>query len=396
MNRSVDLLTKAEALAGQLVAWRRDIHQHPELSFQEHRTARLVAETLEGFGIETQTGVGRTGVVGILGEGSPVIGIRADMDALPILEENPNDYRSQTPGAMHACGHDAHTAMLLGVARLLSEMPDRPPGQIRFFFQPSEEASDNEGKSGAVRMIEDGALEGVDRVIALHVGSDMPANQIMVDSGFITASEDSFEVSILGTGGHGAYPHQTVDPTFILPQVLNAIHGIRARKVDPTKAAAISIGSIHAGAVSNVIPAVVEITGTMRSFDDSVREQLKLELVKALEIAKAMGGDYRVRIRPGYISTYNDPTVVDEIRQSAEAMKGEGVFLKPEASMGAEDFSYMTRAAPGAMFMLGAAVGDFSRPHHTPVFDIDERVLPLGAAVLADTTCRLLESAAAK
>jgi amidohydrolase len=224
----------------------------------------------------------------------------------------------------------------------------------------------------------------------------MPANQIMVDSGFITASEDSFEVSILGTGGHGAYPHQTVDPTFILPQVLNAIHGIRARKVDPTKAAAISIGSIHAGAVSNVIPAVVEITGTMRSFDDSVREQLKLELVKALEIAKAMGGDYRVRIRPGYISTYNDPTVVDEIRQSAEAMKGEGVFLKPEASMGAEDFSYMTRAAPGAMFMLGAAVGDFSRPHHTPVFDIDERVLPLGAAVLADTTCRLLESAAAK
>ena len=189
-------------MADQLVAWRRDIHMHPELSFQETRTARLVADTLADMGIEAQTGVGKTGVVGFLGEGKPVIGIRADMDALPIDEANDVPYRSQNPGVMHACGHDAHTAMLLGVARLLAAMDDRPPGQIRFLFQPSEENSDRDGKSGAVRMIEDGALEGVDAVIALHVASDLPAHGISIEDGYSTANEDSFEITLTGTGGH--------------------------------------------------------------------------------------------------------------------------------------------------------------------------------------------------
>ncbi|MCB0095263.1 MAG: amidohydrolase, partial [Caldilineaceae bacterium] len=174
------MLEQANAIREQLVAWRRDFHMHPELSFQEQRTARVVAQTLEEMGIEVQTGVGKTGVVGYLGEGAPVIGIRADMDALPIQEENDVPYASQTPGIMHACGHDAHTAMLLGVAKLLSEMPDRPAGQIRFLFQPSEEAADDENKTGAMRMIEDGALQDVDRTIALHVASDLTAGQIEI------------------------------------------------------------------------------------------------------------------------------------------------------------------------------------------------------------------------
>ncbi len=390
MTRSAAFYTQAQQLTDQIVAWRRDIHMHPELGFQEQRTARLVADTLAEFGIEAQTGVGKTGVVGYLGEGSPVIGIRADMDALPIEEENDLPYRSQTPGVMHACGHDAHTAILLGVAKMLSEMPDRPPGQVRFLFQPSEENSDEDDKSGAVRMIEDSALEGVDAVIALHVASDLPAGVITVEDGYSTANEDSFAVVLKGTGGHGAMPHQAVDPTFILAQVLNALQGIRSRHVDPTKAAALSIGEIHAGKASNVIPSQVYISGTMRSFDDATRQQLRDELARTLEISRVLGGDFTLRIRPGYPSNYNEPTVAAMMRAATTAMIGEAGVMAPEKMMGAEDFAFMTRKAPGAMFMLGAAVGDFSRPHHTPVFNIDESTLPLGAAVLADVTCQLL------
>ena len=390
MTRSAAFYAQAQQLADQIVAWRRDIHMHPELGFQEQRTARLVADTLAEFGIEAQTGVGKTGVVGYLGEGRPVIGIRADMDALPIEEENDVPYRSQTPGVMHACGHDAHTAILLGVAKMLSEMPDRPPGQVRFLFQPSEENSDEDDKSGATRMIEDGALEGVDAVIALHVASDLPAGGITVEDGYSTANEDSFQVVLTGTGGHGAMPHQAIDPTFILAQVLNAIQGIRSRRVDPTKAAALSIGEIHAGKASNVIPSQVYISGTMRSFDDGTRQQLRDELARTLMIARVLGGDFTLRIRPGYPSNYNDPSTAALMRASTVAMIGEDGVAVPEKMMGAEDFAFMTRKAPGAMFMLGAAVGDFNRPHHTPVFNIDESTLPLGAAVLADVTCQLL------
>jgi len=386
-------LTRAVELGDQIVAWRRQIHANPELSFQEVETAKLVAENLAAMGIEAQAGVGKTGVVGYLGEGSPVIGIRADMDALPIDEANDVPYKSTKPGVMHACGHDAHTAILLGVAKMLSEMPDRPAGQIRFLFQPSEEASDSEHKSGATRMIEDNALAGVDKVIALHVASDAPAGKVEIASGYITASEDSFHITIKGTGGHGAMPHQGTDPTFMLAQVINAIQGIRSRRVDPTKGATISIGYIHGGTVTNVIPAEVKLGGTMRSFDDDVRAQLKRELAQACEVAKALGGDYELRIAPGYPSTYNDPAVADVIEQSARGMLGAEGMNPPQPMMGAEDFSYMARSAPGAMFMLGAKFDDQNRPHHTPVFDISEDALPVGAAVLADTAVQLLRGA---
>lgn len=386
-------LTRAVELSDQIVAWRRQIHANPELSFQEVETAKLVVDSLTAMGIEAQAGVGKTGVVGYLGEGSPVIGIRADMDALPIQEANDVPYKSQKPGVMHACGHDGHTAILLGVAKMLSEMDDRPPGQIRFLFQPSEEASDSENKSGATRMIEDGALAGVDKVIALHVASDAPAGKVEIAGGFVTAAEDSFHIVLKGTGGHGAMPHQGTDPTFMLAQVINAIQGIRSRRVDPTKGATISIGYIHGGTVTNVIPAEVKLGGTMRSFDDDVRQQLKSELARACEVAKVLGGDYELRIVSGYPSTYNDPAVANLIEESARAMLGDEGMQPPVPMMGAEDFSYMTRSAPGAMFMLGAKFDDKSRPHHTPVFDISEEALPVGAAVLADVTVKLLRGA---
>jgi amidohydrolase len=388
------MLERAKGIHDKLIAWRRDIHTHPELGFQEQRTARLVAGTLAELGMEVQTGVGKTGVVGYLGEGKPVIGIRADMDALPIHEENDSPYASQTPGVMHACGHDAHTAMLLGAAHLLAKMPERPAGQVRFLFQPSEESSDKENKSGGLRMVEEGVLQNMDAVIALHVASEQPAGKIQIDSGYVTAAEDSFFITLMGTGGHGAYPHQGTDPTFILAQVLNALHGIRARRIDPTKAATLSIGSIHAGAVTNVIPSKVEISGTIRTYDEETRARMKTELANALQVARALGGDFKLELRPGYPATYNDPDLHVLIRQTAEEILGTEELLAPERGMGAEDFSYMAQQAPGAMFMLGAKYDDKNRPHHTPVFDISEDALPVGAAMLAEVTCRLLKQKA--
>jgi amidohydrolase len=388
------MLQRAKAIQEQLVAWRREIHQHPELGFQEVRTARMVAGALANMDIEAQTGVGKTGVVGFIGSGSPVIGIRADMDALPIQEEHDVPYASQTPGMMHACGHDAHTAMLLGAARLLSEMEDRPPGQIRLLFQPSEESSDEENKSGAIRMIEDHALDGLDAVIALHVNSDAEANRIEIVEGYASANEDSFMITILATGGHGAFPHHGTDPVHILAQVINAINGIRARRIDPIRRAAISIGSVHGGAASNVIPSKIVVIGTMRSFEADVRQQLKDELRDVLEVARALGGDFKLEFTPGYAAMFNDPAVADLMRQSVTEMMGKEALTDPEPMMGAEDFSYMSQLAPGAMFMLGAKYDEQSRSHHTPVFDINEKTLPTGAALLADIACRLLQEKA--
>lgn len=384
------ILEQARGLQETMVAWRRDIHMHPEISFQEYRTARLVAEALHEMGIEAETGVGKTGVVGRLGEGRPVIGIRADMDALPIHEANDVPYRSQTPGAMHACGHDAHTAILLGVARLLADMPDRPAGEIRFLFQPSEENEDDEGKSGATRMIEDGAMEGVDAVIALHVASGIPAGKIRTGGGYASAAVDSFEATITGEGCHGAYPQYGTDPIYILAQVINAVHGIRARRISPVRAAVISIGSVHGGDANNVIPDSVKINGTIRSFDEETRQKLWDELDRAMSVARALGGDYTLSIRRGYPAMYNDPGVSDLIEQVTIDLFGEEHLYSEETGMGAEDFSYMTRLAPGAMFNLGAKLDSVNRPHHSPIFDLDESVLHIGAAMLAETARRLL------
>ncbi len=390
----MQILEKARAMQDTLSAWRRDIHMHPELGFQEFRTARLVADTLRDMGIEVETGVGKTGVVARIGEGKPVVGIRADMDALPIHEANDVPYASQTPGVMHACGHDAHTSILMGVARLLNEQKDRPPGEIRLLFQPSEEDEDGEGKSGAVRMIDDGAMQGVDAVIALHVASGIPAGQIRITTGFNCAAVDSFTATIIGEGCHGAYPHTGIDPFFILAQVINAIHGIRARRINPVRPAVISIGAVHAGTANNVIPNEIQMNGTIRSYDDETRHQLWDELEKAFGVARALGGDYTLNIKKSYPAQYNDPEVSSLIREIGRDILGEGGLYPEEPGMGAEDFSYMTRMAPGAMFSLGAQYDETNRPHHSPIFDLDESSFPIGAAMLAETACRLLKAKA--
>lgn len=386
-----EMFERARTLQEMTIALRREFHMNPELNFREFRTARRVAEELGKMGIEAQTGVGVTGVVARIGEGGPVIGIRGDMDALPITEANDTPYKSQNPGVMHACGHDAHTAILLTVARLLNEMPNRPKAEFRLFFQPSEEDFGSDGKSGAVRMIEDGALDGLDNVIALHVASEQPAGKIGIVDGNAAAAVDSFKAKIMGEGCHGAYPHLGIDPIYLSAQVINALHGVRARRINPVQPALISVGAIHAGSADNVIPSEVDLKGTIRSYDDGVRAQLWTELERALSVARTLGGDYQLEIVKGYPSMYNDPAVAELIRQVGREMLTEDGLYPEEAGMGAEDFSYMTRKAPGAMFMLGAKFDEVNRPHHSPIFDIAESAFHVGAAVLAETAVRLAQ-----
>lgn len=386
-----EIQAKAETLHQTVIDWRRHIHMHPELSFQEFKTAQFVANTLRDMGIEVETGVGKTGVVGRIGEGKPVIGIRADMDALPIHEANDVPYRSQTPGVMHACGHDAHTAMLLGVAKILSEMPDRPAGEVRFFFQPSEEDSDSENKSGGIRMVEEGVMDGVDSVIALHVASEEPSGKVLIVDGPASAAVDSFEATITGKGCHGAYPHQGIDTVHLLAQAINAINGVRARRINPTKGAVISIGSIHGGNANNVIPNEIAITGTIRSFDEETRKELWHGLEQALGVTRALGGDFTLKITEGYPAMFNAAEVSEVIREVATEGYGADRLLEKEVGMGAEDFAYFQRKAPGAMFNLGARFDSLDRPHHSPIFNISEDALPVGVTVLAGTAIRLLQ-----
>ncbi|MEK7326227.1 MAG: M20 family metallopeptidase [Chloroflexota bacterium] len=388
------MLNKAQTLKPRLIELRRTIHRNPELGFDVFKTADLVARTLGELGVECQTGVGKTGVVGYIGDGDgpgPVVAIRADMDALPILEANEVEYKSQNPGKMHACGHDAHTTMLLGVATLLAK--EKLPGQIRLIFQPSEEIADDEGISGAPRMIDDGAMKGVDAVIALHVDGSLDAGQISVDAGKVSGTVDTFRARIIGKGGHGAHPELANDPIWLTTQVLNAMYAVPSRRIDPFQPSVLSLGVVQGGAASNVIPHEIYVEGTLRSMDDTVREQLIGEVSHCLEIARALGGDYKLEIERGYPSMINDAGVVDTIQQAGIDLLGENGLGKSKRTLGAEDFAFMTRLVPGAMFSLGTKEpGGEPRYVHTPDWDIDEDALPVGTAMLAETALRLLKA----
>jgi len=382
------MLERARKIEDQLITWRRDFHQYPELGFQEKRTAARVAEVLESLGYNVRTGVGRTGVVADRGEGHPMIGIRADMDALPIQEVNDVPYASQNPGVMHACGHDAHTAIALGVATLLAQ--ETFPGIVRFLFQPAEETDDEEGISGAPRMVEDGALEGVDSVLALHVDSTVATGDIALGEGPSSAGVDSLIATIIGEGGHGAYPHKVVDPIYIASHVILALHGIVSRRLQPFEPAVLSIGSIHGGEADNVIPDRVEITGTIRYMKPEVQEQIQAEIKRALEVARALGGDYVHKIEIGYPPMINDAEVVKLLREVAVDLLGKEHIQPPKQEMGAEDFGFFSSRVPGAMFRLGCLIEGDERVHHNTRFDIDERCLPIGVAVLAEAALRFL------
>ena len=385
------MMDKANALNDQLVAWRREIHMHPELGFEERRTSRLVADSLREMGIEIEVGVAETGVVGRIGEGRPAVGIRADMDALPIEEANDVPYKSQTPGLMHACGHDAHTSMLLGVAKLLNDLPERPPGEIRLLFQPSEEKWRKEdGHSGGSLMVEEKALDGLDAVLACHVASGSPVGEVRVCDGFSMAAPDVFEARIIGEGTHGASPNHGLDPIWLAAQVINALQAIRSRRRDPTERSVVSIGAIHAGIADNVIPNEVVMTGTIRTFEQEAREEIHRLVEEAFALVRHFGGDYELSISTGYPALWNDPGVAALIRSVGAELLGEDMAGEGEPIMAGEDFAYMTQKAPGAMLRLGAQLDELNRPHHSPIFDIHEGCLPIGVGVMAESALRLL------
>jgi amidohydrolase len=396
MAKMHPVVEQATDLHAKLVQWRRMFHQNPELSFQEFGTSRYIAETLQKIsGMKVEQGIGvATSVVGTLTAGSgPVIAIRADIDALPISEENEAVYRSQKEGIMHACGHDAHSAILLGVAHILAGHFHRGEmqGTVKFIFQPAEESIDGNGLSGSPYLMQSGAYDGVDAAIALHMCPWLPIGAVQLNDGYSMANVDVFKAKILGTGGHGAYPELGTDPTWMLGPVLQALHGIVARKVPALEAAVVSIGQIHAGTASNIIPTEVEIEGTIRSYSSQIRELLSDEILKAFSIVEHLGGDFSLEIQKGEPALVNSP-LVNQWFTKAIAETYPGLQLtKAPFGMGGEDFGYVTQEIQGSMFFLGCGMDDgIQRDLHTPIFDLDEKCLPIGAAILAQTALDFL------
>ena len=382
------MLNRAQQIQEQLVRWRRELHMQPELGFQETRTSSLVAEALGSLGYRVRIQVGRTGVVGERGEGGPIIAIRADMDALPLQEANDVPYASRVPGVMHACGHDAHTAIALGAATLLAKAMF--PGRVRFLFQPAEETADEDGLSGAARMVEDGAMEGVEAILALHVHAGAPVGEISLDAGPSSAGVDSFWATISGRGAHGAYPHKGLDPIHLAGHVILALHGIVSRRLNPFDPAVITVGSIHGGQANNVIPEKVQLSGTIRYQDPQVQRQLHTEIEQALAVAQTLGGEVELTIRTGSPPVINDEHIVDLLRGAANDLLGSERVKPREQGMGAEDFAVLASMAPGAMFRLGCRIDGDERKPHSPTFDLDERCLSIGAAILAEAALRYL------
>ncbi len=392
-----EIFRRAKEMHEQIRAWRREIHRHPELTFTEHRTAGLVNATLMGLGVETETEVAKTGVVGhIRGGAGPVVGLRADMDALPIQEINGTEFDSTIPGVMHACGHDAHTSVLLGAATILKELADqgRLPGSIRLLFQPSEEAQDDEGKSGGMRMVEEGALDALDAVFGLHVSPIHEVGTVATRSGPITAAADEFTLTVIGSGGHAAHPHAAVDPIVLAAHAVMAIQQIVSRRLKPIEAGVVTIGTINGGTAENVIPDTVTMRGTLRSFSPETRQLLRDELHRACGVVEALGGSFELEILEGYPPTVNSDEAAEVMFDAMREMLGEEHVQTAEMSMGAEDFSFMAQRAPGCFLRLGTHNPAWDRQYlvHRADFRMDEDALPVGAAALAAAAVRWMET----
>jgi hippurate hydrolase len=373
-------LDRIRAYHPELTAIRRDLHAHPEIGFEEERTSALVAERLAGWGIEVHRGIGRTGVVGVLrGSGNARrIGLRADMDALPIAEATGAPYASTVPGKMHACGHDGHTTMLLGAARYLAETRAFE-GTAVFIFQPAEE-----GLGGARAMLAEGLFERFpcDEVYGLHNSPDLPLGRISVRPGAAMAGADFFDIRLTGRGSHGAYPHRGVDPLPAAFALGSALQTIVSRTVDPLEAAVVSVTQVHAGAAYNVIPGEAHLAGTMRTFDDRVRELTRARMREiAAGIAAAHGVTAEVEIRDIFTVLDNDPAGAAAMAEAAAELFGADTLdPDPQPHMGSEDFADMLRRVPGAYAWIGTGGG---AALHNAAYDFNDEILPLGAALLA-------------
>jgi amidohydrolase len=369
-----------------IIALRRDFHAHPELGYEEVRTSGIVAQRLRDLGLEVREGVGVTGVIGILrgeaGDG-PTALLRADMDALPVEEENGWAWKSTISKKMHACGHDGHTAILLTVARLLVAQKSELRGSVVFMFQPAEE-----GLGGAGRMIEDGLLDcKPDFALGLHIWSEVEVGLVAVSDGPVMASTDSFTCTIQGKGGHGAIPHETIDPIVIAAQLISGLHTVVSRNIHPVSAGVVTVGRVTAGSSFNIIPDVAEIEGTVRAFDDTIRATLERRCRELCEeLPHAFGATATFDYQRQYPATINNSDWCDHVRSAAAKVVGESNVVPFVPTMGAEDFSLVLQQVPGCYFFVGARNPEIDAvyPHHHPRFSIDERALMIGAQTFVE------------
>jgi amidohydrolase len=389
---SSQILVYAKQLQDELTEWRRSLHQFPELGFEEFNTAKFVQDKLEEMGYSVQPNVGKTGVVAVLyGDfPGPTVGLRADMDALPIQDEKQVSYSSKVPGKAHLCGHDAHTTMLLGAAKVLSQHPPKK-GQVKFIFQPAEE-----GLGGADAMIKDGVLKNpdVDIIAGLHVHHTAETGLVTVCPGLSTAGTDMFNLTIIGKGGHAAHPHLSVDSVTVTAQVITALQHIASRQVDPLSPIVLTIGKIQGGYARNVIAPSIRLEGTVRTLEPSVRETIEKRIRTVVQgVCQAFDATYELDYQYGYPSVINDESLVPLLTETATQILGEGSLSIAKPSMGGEDFSYYVQKVPGIFFRLGIRNEEKNAiyPLHHPLFDIDEAALPFGSAMLSQFALNALK-----
>jgi len=396
-----EISTKAEEIADKVVAWRRDIHANPELSNREFRTAKAVAQHLRDLGMAVQTGVGHTGVVGVLkgAKPGPVVALRADMDALPVVEETGlpfasvarGKYEGADVGVMHACGHDNHVAILMGAAEVLSQLTEHLRGSVKFIFQPAEEGAPKGEKGGASLMIAEGVLENppVEAIFGLHIGQQGSAGTAMFRSRSFMASAQRFDILVQGKQTHGARPWAGVDSVVVGTQIVNALQTIVSRQVDITQSpAVVTVGSFHAGVRNNIIPDSAVLSGTIRTFDPKIRAQIHEKLKHmAVSIGQAHGAQVTVEIDSGVPVTFNNPRLTADMVPTLRKIYGKDRVFVAGRVTGAEDFAFYQEQVPGFFFYIGARPVDIAPdeaiPNHSPLFDVDESALVPAVKVMS-------------
>lgn len=388
---SNNFLKMSQQIRTQLSEWRRDFHENPELGFELYRTSSKVKEFLIKENIEYIESA-QTGVIAIIrGNGNKTIGLRADMDALPLTDKKQCKYASKVPGKMHACGHDAHTAILLGTAKILNSVKESLNGNIKLFFEPAEETV-----GGASLMIKEGALENpyVDAILGLHVDENIECGKIGIKRGTVNAASNPFTIKIFGKGGHGAHPDMAIDPIVISCNVINALQTIISRELPPTSPAVLTIGSIHGGTAQNIIPEEVIISGIIRTMKMQEREYVKKRLKEITEgITFSMRGNCKIKIEESYPCLYNDNKILDFLSCSAASVIGEAnICMLENPSMGVESFAYFSLERPSAFYFLGCRNEEkqIVNPAHGSLFDIDENCLPVGVAIQCQAAWDLL------
>jgi amidohydrolase len=383
-----DLKKDIKELTAQLIEWRRDFHRHPEIAYREHRTSSVIRKFLESLGIPVKA-CAETGLRAVL-EGKPggaTVALRADIDALPLKEEGDREYISENPEATHACGHDGHMAILMGAAQLLSQRREQLKGKVVFLLQPSEERI----PGGAKKMIEEGALEGVDAIFGLHLWQPLPTGTVGIVKGAMMAQPDAFSITVKGKGGHGSMPHMTVDPILVASHLVVNTQSIVSRSVDPLKPVVVSFGTVNGGTIYNIIPGEVSLTGTVRTFDLSLQSLAQRRLKEITEeTCKVFGATAEFQYERGYPPLVNHEAMVDLALDVVKKTLGEERIKDIDPVMGGEDFAYFLEKVPGAFLFFGVGDG-MEFPHHHPAFDLDEKALPQAVLLMTSLALEFLQ-----